>query len=220
MIERGSLGAVGREEEVVFLFIALNLKVSEAEVAGGASELLDQGDLTRVVLGIEGEAGVRSGGFLSLLDDVLTEGMGKAVEVAFSEGWLVGGAILADEMVAATRSFGNGAGVEVEAEGVILPISLAGDHVLAEEPELAGELVEAEVSFGEFHLETLVDVFIEVIEKLLLGVGEAAIDAFLEFLLELIEGGFNLVRGAAGLVNLENPFFKIDATFDGAEDLI
>ena len=80
-------------------------------------------------------------------------------------------------MVAATRSLGDGAGVEVKAEGVVLPIGLAGDHVLAEEPELAGELIEAEMGLGEFHLETLVDVFIEVIEELFLGVGEAVIDA-------------------------------------------
>ena len=83
------MGAVGREEEVVFLFIALNLKVSEAEVASRATELLDKGDLAGVGLGIEGQTGVRGGGFLTLLDDMLAEGMGKAVEVAFGEGWLI-----------------------------------------------------------------------------------------------------------------------------------
>lgn len=106
MVEGPAIGGVGGEEEVVFLLVALDGEMGEAEKAAGAPELLDEGELGGVGLGVEGQAGRRSWFSLPGLDDVLAEGMGQPVEVA---GVCCGsaGGVFADEVVGAPGGGGD-----------------------------------------------------------------------------------------------------------------
>ena len=148
--------------------------MGEAEVARGATKFINESDFGGMFLGVEMETGKWCVCILSALDDVLAQRVGETVEVTVRRA---GGFVFADEVVMAPRCTCSRAGMEKERELVIIPCCLVVDNVLGEEPKLAGNFIEAKVSFGEFELEALVDILIEMVEELFLGVGEARIDA-------------------------------------------
>ena len=64
------------------------------------------------------------------------------------------------------------------------------------------------------------NLFVEVLQKGVVGLFDALRDNLVELSLQRIESGIDLGFGAAGLVNELKPFFKVDIRLNGAQNLV
>src|SRR4051794_15639650 len=123
-------------------------------------------------------------------------------------------------MISAGLCIGARGMLQVERQGLVVERREVGENELCECPEHAADGVESLPGFIKLELEPLMHVLVEMFEQLLSRVCHPAADGFLHFLLQLSEGRLNLLNTAAGLIDGEDPFFKIYTGLDSAKHII
>ena len=87
-------------------------------------------------------------------------------------------------------------------------------------PEPAPQLVEPRFGVLKTQFEAVVNVLIEVLQQLGLGVLDAVGDNFFQLGLQGVEGGFDLLGLATGVVDLEDALLEVEAAFNATQHFI
>ena len=208
------------------VFLALERIDDEAvqdQVTMLAAQCLDHGDAGRMPADIECHGGSRRRQRLGLLQDMLTQRMGKPIQVlalGFVDGVRRVGARFRDEMVTASGDFRPGRFLQIEGECVIVERGLVAQHEMGERPEPLTYAVQLILGVIQSDAQPLVYVIVEVFQQGSTGISQPCADLGIHFGLKGAESGVDFLGRAAGLVDRENPLLEVHARFDGAEDFI
>ncbi len=102
----------------------------------------------------------------------------------------------------------------------IIELRATTEPPLGQPPEALANAIESQLGVLTANAKALLNVHVEVLEDLLAGFSHLRIDCVLKFALKFIKRLLDFLFGATRFENGEYAAFKVDAIFDGAEDVI
>ncbi len=218
LVQRCPVVGKAGEQQVFFSFIGLDGQTGERQIAALAAQRFDNGDTGRVAADVEVDLGGRRVGIPRLGEHMLAQRVREPVEELASTLRLRVNA--GDQVVPAGGNILAGRADQFEGEGVVIEARLVGQHVARERPEAPADPVQPGPGIRKPHAQPFVHVLVEVLEQRPSGVFQPGADLFVHLRLQGLEGGVDLLRGPALLVDREDALFEVHAGFDRAQHLV